>query len=1102
MHLALQPVCANLRVLLLFALFVLSLASATHAQVVEVQSTSGCGGISGSTGWQNTGLVVTAGQTVSFCKGGYIQLNSESPTLTGPEGETAEGPAGPGWCVPEAYKGELLATSGGTIFRIGAADSITFDVGGAVQLGINDEFYDDNAGSFLVVLDEDQTPTGFTVTGTSTGVDFWMGLGRYVAGLGHVYTPGASGPATLMVSAPPAGGSRIAIAGEIAAAINNSSLNPCIRADATPPWDPPPAPAGYFEIYGPMNTLWFSAPAGTLLTCNTRSFGLPLPGYPYIGSCEFNPTVYQLDNDLLSFSSPTDAALLDGAASNIEDHPAPVLIASYDFEGAPCDQQGWGTNDLTLGFGDFARLGSSFNDLDSCKDNTSCVWEFSDPNEISCVNLYQNAIPSGPVNGEYLKNEIRSPLISLAAFPNVSAFRISYDVYRDMQKDALVTYYWRVRFEGPGLDGFWQGSGGLVGTDGWAQDIWTVAREVGATHMQIALGVEDNCDKWCGLYATASCHGPGPIFDNVKIEGLVATGPVITAADGSQAQDAFPTQLVAGPGGNYEPTADILGTAAFSSGRDIAAPGATHLVTGDSITVTVNDALGAGGIASVRFFASIVDGPHAGKAPAPHVVGANGFFEVPVETGAGHYFVDLDDDYFRGGDVVQYFWYATDGNGGSSSLPAGLTALPTSVVEAEMATQGLFEVDFLPTINWDPGYLARIAADSHGKLDPTPQEIANSSQRNCILYVQLIDPERRSSALHRTSLMSTLDKLGYKGDYDVYDHTGLASTWNHLATRAKEDQAAGYSLLVYDTGAQRTGVSMLPDGSDATVNKVEMSQWLQNWLAISGTPNAEHTLWMLGANVMQENPANPLFADMGATFVSGDQVQNWNPDVLGVANATNHLACMQNNTNDEFAVKGGCPDAKDYDALEAQGSGVVTHRYGFAGFPGNEGAVVMNANVAGYTTILQSFPWSDITAAMGQGPTTADETFMAKVLSCALPGACHESVDPTDVGDQVEPIDNLPRTTVLHQNVPNPLNPMTTIAFDLANEGNVSLEIYDVTGRLVRRLVERRHFEPGRYSFVWDGRYDSGVSSSAGIYFTSLRVHGGKTLTQKMVVVR
>jgi hypothetical protein len=66
---------------------------------------------------------------------------------------------------------------------------------------------------------------------------------------------------------------------------------------------------------------------------------------------------------------------------------------------------------------------------------------------------------------------------------------------------------------------------------------------------------------------------------------------------------------------------------------------------------------------------------------------------------------------------------------------------------------------------------------------------------------------------------------------------------------------------------------------------------------------------------------------------------------------------------------------------------------------------------------------------------------------------------------------------------PNPMNPTTRIQFTNGVEnGRVTLEIFDVTGRLVKTLVNDR-MAAGVHEVVWDGTSDSGSSSSSGMYF-------------------
>ena len=94
-----------------------------------------------------------------------------------------------------------------------------------------------------------------------------------------------------------------------------------------------------------------------------------------------------------------------------------------------------------------------------------------------------------------------------------------------------------------------------------------------------------------------------------------------------------------------------------------------------------------------------------------------------------------------------------------------------------------------------------------------------------------------------------------------------------------------------------------------------------------------------------------------------------------------------------------------------------------------------------------------------------------------------------------------PTRYVLHQNVPNPLNPTTVIRYDVPSDGGkVTLEVFDVSGRLVRRLVDG-HEDPGRQSVVWDGRDERGSSVASGVYYYRL-VAPGYEKTLKMMVVK
>ncbi len=111
------------------------------------------------------------------------------------------------------------------------------------------------------------------------------------------------------------------------------------------------------------------------------------------------------------------------------------------------------------------------------------------------------------------------------------------------------------------------------------------------------------------------------------------------------------------------------------------------------------------------------------------------------------------------------------------------------------------------------------------------------------------------------------------------------------------------------------------------------------------------------------------------------------------------------------------------------------------------------------------------------------------------------SVEPGDFDDPDEMV-NAPASRVqLWQNTPNPFNPVTTIQFDLPQAGSVNLSVFDVTGKVVRRLISGQSFEHGTHQVSWDGNDDSGIAAAAGVYLYQIETHDSLE-TKRMVLVK
>ncbi len=83
----------------------------------------------------------------------------------------------------------------------------------------------------------------------------------------------------------------------------------------------------------------------------------------------------------------------------------------------------------------------------------------------------------------------------------------------------------------------------------------------------------------------------------------------------------------------------------------------------------------------------------------------------------------------------------------------------------------------------------------------------------------------------------------------------------------------------------------------------------------------------------------------------------------------------------------------------------------------------------------------------------------------------------------------LPQDFALEQNYPNPFNPATTIPFALPEAADLSLAVYDLRGREIRRLVQDR-LPAGYHRIVWDGCDATGRVLPSGIYLVTMKAPG------------
>ena len=163
--------------------------------------------------------------------------------------------------------------------------------------------------------------------------------------------------------------------------------------------------------------------------------------------------------------------------------------------------------------------------------------------------------------------------------------------------------------------------------------------------------------------------------------------------------------------------------------------------------------------------------------------------------------------------------------------------------------------------------------------------------------------------------------------------------------------------------------------------------------------------------------------------------------------------------------------------------------------------------ISGGVVLTDAGP-ADVSHVIGTGPFTVEAGGEINVAFALLGGSNLADLQVNaDAAQSLwdSPTDSVdprvvPRRTHLAQNVPNPFNPTTRIAFELPRSADVELQVFNVAGRRVRTLLDD-HKSAGIHEVVWDGLDDRGVAMPSGTYFYRIRVDGNR-LTRKMQLLK
>jgi hypothetical protein len=152
--------------------------------------------------------------------------------------------------------------------------------------------------------------------------------------------------------------------------------------------------------------------------------------------------------------------------------------------------------------------------------------------------------------------------------------------------------------------------------------------------------------------------------------------------------------------------------------------------------------------------------------------------------------------------------------------------------------------------------------------------------------------------------------------------------------------------------------------------------------------------------------------------------------------------------------------------------------------PGNE-SIGVRYDSGTFKTVFLAAPFEGI-------PPSDQTTVMTRVLDWLVGGGAPVAAE--DVAT------TLAAETVLRQNVPNPFRSVTSVKFALPAAADVQLEVFDVAGRRVTRLVSGQ-VAAGEHTVTWDGRNAAGRRAAAGVYLVRLHTPE-RTLTRDVVLLR
>jgi hypothetical protein len=266
-----------------------------------------------------------------------------------------------------------------------------------------------------------------------------------------------------------------------------------------------------------------------------------------------------------------------------------------------------------------------------------------------------------------------------------------------------------------------------------------------------------------------------------------------------------------------------------------------------------------------------------------------------------------------------------------------------------------------------------------------------------------------------------------------------------------------------------------------------------SWNYLPGDPQYDFINQELGVDL------NQTFFREGYRQVSGN--------LNGVADLIPAAAVNPSSSNFIYAVQNFCTFTLDNLAVingTTTPNAVVGATYENVGTKGPYVASVVNPGDPAHPWMTETEGWDifDLRSRFGLD-TNGRSGYMYQVLSnvfgslCTVTGTPMIALDVPTLGNGQQFVDFVGNFTN------NPMRSgVATVRFGLAQSDRVEVDVYDVSGRQIRKLADRM-FPAGEHTLTWDGVNDRGQLVPRGVYFTQVKyVNRRVTNARKLTVLK